>query len=100
MATLITAIGKRASKPADVRAWFEGKELKGFEITNVVDQAIARSVVSVRVGIKSRGQKWEADVDVALIKKLESGTVEELETCPWTFFNYYDLARESTHHGL
>lgn len=99
MATSITAIGKRATKPADLRAWFEGKELKGFEITKVVDQAIARSVVSVRVGVKSRRQEWEADVDVALIKKLESGTVDELETCPWTFFNYYDLAREPKNHG-
>jgi hypothetical protein len=99
MATAITTIGRHATKPADLRTWFEGKELRGFEITNVVDAAIARSVVSVRVNVKSQRQEWEADVDVALVKKLESGTVEELETCSWTFFNYHDLAREPKNRG-
>jgi hypothetical protein len=94
MATSITTIGKDPATPAELRAWFEAKELKRFEITNVVDQAIARSVVSVRLFVVSPRQQWEADVDVVLIKKFESGSVDELETCPWTFFNYYDLGRE------
>lgn len=99
MATSITVIGKDPAKPAELRAWFEEKDLKGFEITNVVDQSVARSVVSVCLRVKSAREEWEANVDVVLGKKLESGTAEEPEACPWTFFNYYDLAREPQNRG-
>jgi len=94
MATVITVIGNDPAKPADLRAWFGGKELVAFELTNAQDQSVARSTVSVRLHIKSRRHQWEDNVDVVLVKKLDSGMVDEMAACPWTFFNYYDLARE------
>jgi hypothetical protein len=94
MANAITTIGKEPEKPANLRSWFDTKELESFEITKVVDEGIARSVVSVSLSVKSPRKQWNANVDVVLIKKLQSGRLEEIETCPWTFFNYYDLARE------
>ncbi len=99
MAMSITAIGNNPAKPADLRAWFDGKDLEGYEITNVRDEAVARSVVSVQLEVQSSRKKWVDNVDVVLIKKLESGTAEELKTRPWTFFNYYDLAREPKNRG-
>lgn len=93
MATSITAIGKCPTRPADLRAWFGTKELVGFEITNVVDQSIARSVVSVYLHVKSPHQEWKTNVEVVLTKDPELVTENEFETCSWTFFNYYALAR-------
>jgi len=94
MAGAITTIGNRPGRPADLRAWFDGKTLRSFEITRVEDQAIARSVVSVRLNVGGSRKEWTTDVDVVMIKKLASGTKEELDGCPWTFTNYFDLARE------
>ena len=100
MAGAITTKGNRAERPADLRAWFDGKTLQSFEITKVEDQAIARAVASVRLNVKESRHEWTTDVDVVMIKKLESGSKEELERCPWTFTNYYDLAREPKEDAL
>lgn len=94
MAGAITIIGNRPEHPANLRAWFDGKTLQSFKITKIEDQAIARSVVSVRLNIRESRKEWTTDVNVAMIKKLESSSKGKLEECPWTFTNYFDLARE------
>lgn len=94
MAAAITAIGKPAH-PSDLKSWFEGKELLEYELVDVKDIAPACSHVSVKVRVRDRRmqREWTTTVDAAMTKKLDEGTVEGLKAVPWTFYNYFSLAR-------
>lgn len=94
MAKFITQIGSQAKSPRELRDCFEGTQLHSFKVTNIEDQSIGRSVISLCLVVRNLKCEWTRSLDVVMIKKADSENREEKELCPWAFSNYYDFARE------
>ena len=93
MAKAITAIGQ-ATRPEEMRAWFDKQELVAWTLLDVRDENIGRATVTVQVRVK--GPKGEADREcqVVFTRRLdEASTAEQVAAAPWTFFDFVQFMR-------